>query len=172
MLALFSFDKYISVCWSLMRSLMWMGAAFLLYSPVQGGDSPRCPQGRPQTPGRAVVLLQGEMKTWRLYWGGSGTVWLSAAARFAHIITQTRELVRHLPHTLSYIGPPDPFQMRLKHSKSLINLHLTDRRKCSQTHVFCSGSEQPGGRRATFICDILCVCERPNFPCQPCDFLI
>lgn len=41
---------------------------------------------------------------------------MSAAARFAHIITQTQELVRHLPHTLSYTAPPDPFQMRLKHS--------------------------------------------------------
>lgn len=40
-----------------------MGEAFLIYSPVQGRGSPRCPQGRPQTPGRAVVLLQGEMKT-------------------------------------------------------------------------------------------------------------
>lgn len=64
MLALFSFDKYISACWSLVRSLMWMGAAFLIYSPVQGGDSPRYPQGWPQTPGRAGVLPQGgEMKT-------------------------------------------------------------------------------------------------------------
>lgn len=60
-LALFPFDKYISVC--LIRSLMWMGAAFVIYSPVQGGDSQRCPQGRPQTPGRAGALLQGgEMK--------------------------------------------------------------------------------------------------------------
>lgn len=92
--------QHVGACflWHQCECGQWHGGAFIILS-IPGRGVPR----------DSHRFLGSCRVKWGLYWVGSGTIWVSAAARFAHIITQTRELVRHLPRSLT--GPLTIFKL-------------------------------------------------------------